>query len=69
MYLTLIIVIVSHSIAFTFLTISLVVNAESGVPVCLMTTKNNDKHALIIDMKHMPMYVFLMTTVGTTTMK
>jgi len=68
MYLTLIIVIVCHSIAFTFLTISLVVTAESMVPDRLMATKKNDQHILIVDMKHIPMYVSLITTVGTTTM-
>jgi len=59
MYLTLKIVIVCHSIAFTFLPISLVVNAGSAVPVRLMATKKNDQHTLIVGVKHMPMYVFL----------
>lgn len=68
MYLTLIIVIVCHSIAFTFLKISLVVTAESVVPVRLMTKKKNDQHTLIVGMKHMPIYVSLITTVGTTMM-
>lgn len=68
MYLTLIIVIVCHSIAFTVLTISLIVTAQSAVPVRLMATKKNDQHTLIVGMKHMPMYVSLITTVGTTMM-
>lgn len=67
MYLTLIIVIVCHSIAFTFLTISLVDTANSVVPDRLMATKKNDQHTLIVGMKHIPMYVSLITTVGTTT--
>jgi len=68
MYLTLIIVIVCHSIAFTFLKISLVVAAETVVPVRLMATMKNEQHTLIVGMKHMPMYVSLITTVGTTVM-
>lgn len=67
MYLTLIIVIVCHSNAFAFLTISLVVTAQSTVPARLMATMKNDRHTLIVGMKHMPMYVSLITTVGATT--
>jgi len=67
MYLTLIIVIVCHSITFPSLTISPVVSAQPAVPVRLMATKKNDQHTLIVGMKHMPMYVSLITIVGTTT--
>lgn len=69
MYLTLVIVIVCHPKALGLLTISLVVvTAVAAVPVRLMATKKNDQHTLIVDMKrHMPMYVSIITTVGTET--
>lgn len=64
MYLTLVIVIVCHSISFVFLTISLVVTVVTAVFVRLMATKKNDQNTLIVGMRHMPMYVSLITTAG-----
>jgi len=68
MYLTLVIVIVCHSISFVFLTISLVVTVVTAVFVRLMATKKNDQNTLIVGMRHMPMYVSLITTAGSSTM-
>lgn len=67
MYLTLVIVIVCHSISFVFLTISLVVTVVIAVFVRLMATKKNDQNTLIVGMSHMPKYVSLITTAGSST--